>query len=215
MKQPTNVFKLTTQEYMSGIAYKATHWVPGVTLSLPTSPDPKLCSKDVFHVYRSPYHAAVFNDIHCAHSNPVLWLCHTPEIVVEDKAKAGVISITPIEIVQLPAITPRQFTEIAIRAALTLCGDDEVFTAWADRWRSNPDIAQEEARLLHKKLKPPTTFLEALASSGLFSAVQQTWPPQWPTGYALELAAQLDPTLDIISLIKGVLDETDPVPRPA
>lgn len=128
IKDNTRLWKLTTAD---GYSWHSVHthyardyrWGWGVTREARYSHQrPELCTGTVIHAYRSPYHAVVFDAVHCGllsfnlHGKkyeirfdpPLLWEAEG-EVVVEDESKVGVRKLTTWNTVDLPDLSTFKF----------------------------------------------------------------------------------------------------------
>lgn len=135
IKDKTRLWKLTTAEGLSWHPSQTPlaedyRWGWGVTREARiTYGPPMLCSGTVIHAYRTPYHAVVFDGMHCGllisilYGNkysigifdpPLLWEAEG-EVVVEDGSKVGVRKLTTWNTVDLPDLSTFTTTPDVIR----------------------------------------------------------------------------------------------------
>ena len=86
----------------AGRTREATQWGPGVTHNLASCANPRLCTGDVLHAYRSDVLALLLNPGDANYEAPRLWRAEG-EIVVAEWGKVGCFSLTTIEEMPLPA----------------------------------------------------------------------------------------------------------------
>ena len=92
------LYKLTRD---NGTTHNNTKWEVGTTHSLPKVNNPRLCTKDVLHAYKSPNLGLLLNPIHANFTNPLLFKCEG-EVVAEDWSKVGCSLLTITEQLPLP-----------------------------------------------------------------------------------------------------------------
>ena len=94
-----------------------------------------LCSRDVFHGYRSPELAVLLNPIHANYNPAVLFVCEVPKIVVDDGTKIGFKSCVPLNRVSMPEVTTIISVTFGILSVLAV-SKDKNFKKWAHNWLS-------------------------------------------------------------------------------
>jgi hypothetical protein len=134
-------YKLTDQDYKT---YGGTQWGESITHKA-TGTGKALCSGNVIHVYDHPLKATMFNIIHAAFTNPLLWKCKVKRVVANDNLKVGVKECTTLRIISLPVITTNQRVRFAILCALTLPGLPAAWASWANDWLSGKNRTAEAA----------------------------------------------------------------------
>lgn len=134
------VYKLTEENHET---YNQTKWGPGVTHT--ASGEGALCGPGWLHAYTSPRLAVLFNLIHAAFPNPVLWEAEADEIGINDHGiKIGVRRLTTIQIIPAPIYTTTQRIAFGILCAREVCNDPK-FLDWSAKWLSGEDRSANAA----------------------------------------------------------------------
>ena len=133
------LYKLLNQDLTTHNGFQ---WEVGKTYNIDIDkPGKKLCTNQVFHAYRSPETAALFNPIHANISNPICYSVDTGKIVADDGLKVGVKSMRLVEQIKLPVFTARQQTIFAIlcaqQARKYLTNPIPEWDKWADDYINN------------------------------------------------------------------------------
>ena len=179
-----NLIKLTDSK---GQTQNSTQWGEGQTHSLPSTPDPQLCSRDVLHAYRSLNLALLLNPIHANISDPQIWeAIGTP--MVEDWDKVGCFSLTTTKRLPLPEwyTDLEKRRQVQIRFAI-LCAE-EVLPIFESKFPEDrrPREAIEAAKAC---LKDPTDADANVAYAAAYAASRAAANVAYAAAYAASRAA--------------------------
>ena len=174
-----NLIKLTDSK---GQTQNSTQWGEGQTHSLPSTPDPQLCSRDVLHAYRSLNLALLLNPIHANISDPQIWeAIGTP--MVEDWDKVGCFSLTTTKRLPLPEwyTDLEKRRQVQIRFAI-LCAE-EVLPIFESKFPEDrrPREAIEAAKAC---LKDPTDADANVAYAAAYAASRAAANVAYAAAYA-------------------------------
>ena len=140
-------YKLMNQDFTTHNGFK---WEIGKkeTIDIPGA---ELCSNQVFHAYKSPELAVLFNPIHAYYRDPILIKIEC-DIVADDGLKIGSKWQKPIELIPLPEITARERTVFAILCAKSIShlldAPIEQWDDWANSYlndSNSPDARAADA----------------------------------------------------------------------
>ena len=181
-----NLIKLTDSK---GQTQNSTQWGEGQTHSLPSTPDPQLCSRDVLHAYRSLNLALLLNPIHANISDPQIWeAIGTP--MVEDWDKVGCFSLTTTKRLPLPEwyTDLEKRRQVQIRFAI-LCAE-EVLPIFESKFPEDrrPREAIEAAKAC---LKDPTDADANVAYAAAYAASRAAANVAYAAAYAASRAANV------------------------
>jgi hypothetical protein len=109
--------KLVKLTRLDGTTKNGVQWGDGVTHSLPAKDNPRLCSEDVLHAYKSAEVAAFMRHAHAYGGDDYRAWIAEGEPVVNDGAKCGVFSLTILQETELPQPTLRQTVLFALFCA--------------------------------------------------------------------------------------------------
>ena len=145
-----------------------TEWVLGKTNSLPECKNPKLCSKDVFHAYRSLNIGLLLNPRHADFKSLKAYLCEG-RITIEDWDQVGSFKLTPVENIDIPSwyLNKKLRKRVQIQFAL-LCAE-KVFPIFENEFYDG-DLFKNTIDATKKYLKNPTTA-NAFAAGNLATAL--------------------------------------------
>src|SRR3990167_10269807 len=159
----------------------------------------ELCSGGVIHAYRSPLMAAMFNPIHAAIKNPLLWECETSEPVADDGLKIGIKTCKTLKQIPLPEISTSARVRVAILCALKMYNEPS-YTAWAEDWLSGKDRSESAAARATK------WAAESAAESAARAAAWATkWAAESAAARAIKSAASTDQKIDFLALIEQAI----------
>ena len=181
-----NLIKLTDSK---GQTQNSTQWGEGQTHSLPSTPDPQLCSRDVLHAYRSLNLALLLNPIHANISDPQIWeAIGTP--MVEDWDKVGCFSLTTTKRLPLPEwyTDLEKRRQVQIRFAI-LCAE-EVLPIFESKFPEDrrPREAIEAAKAC---LKDPTDADANVAYAAAYAASRAAANVAYAAAYVASRAANV------------------------
>jgi len=136
-------YKLMNQDFTTHKGFK---WEIGKKETIDIRGN-ELCSDQVFHAYKSPELAVIFNPIHAEYKNPLLVKIEC-DIVADDGLKIGSKWQTPLELVTLPNITQREKIVFAILCAKSvshlLLNPIEAWDKWSNDYLNNKVISKED-----------------------------------------------------------------------
>jgi len=172
------VYKLTDQDgYTRRAQSGETRWRAGERHTLPECDNPELCQPGVYHSYRTPYEAALYNPVHANLKNPLLWECETEQIILDDGTKLGTFDLRPMRQCALPELTVEQRVKIAMRLALDVYNEPS-FVAWAEAWLDGTDRSEAAAGAAARA-----------AAWAARAAAWAAWAAAWAAGAAARAAA--------------------------
>ena len=118
------LYKLTDQDgYTRRNLEGETRWCKGYVLKVASKKQPRLCSKDVIHAYRSPHLALLLNPQHAGICDPLLWEARG-RVVVSDWGKVGAFKLTIINQMIRPDWYESDETRLRVMVAFSvLCAE--------------------------------------------------------------------------------------------
>lgn len=144
------LYKLTNEDMTTYMGFR---WEAGVRMSKPFKPSPELCSEDVFHAYKDPNLALLFNTSHAGIEKPLLWEAEG-EVCCEDFSKVGCFELTLLRELKLPEwyVNPRSLKRVMLRFGM-LCLD-KVLPLYKDK-DSLFTIVHELLNLIYMEAEHP------------------------------------------------------------
>ena len=143
------LYKLTDQD---GQTQGNTQWGEGVTHSLTTCPNPKLCSGDVLHAYTNINLALLLNPVHANISSPLLWECEG-DITVQDWGKVGCFELTTTHRLPLPGWYMSVRNRVVVRFSI-LCA--RAVLHYYEEWAPTDKRVREAIEAAEEYLNNPS-----------------------------------------------------------
>jgi hypothetical protein len=140
-------------------------WGEGITHSLPERKNPRLCSKDVIHVYKDKNLAFLLNPIHGCFDEPFLWTVRGKP-VVSDFGKAGCFKVTTVKKIRLPKWVNSKHKHF-VRVQFAILCADAVLSFYESKYPEDkrPRKAIEAAKKYLKKPSARAAYAAAHAAA--------------------------------------------------
>ena len=170
------------------------------------------------HFYQHPLLATFFSPIH-GNEYKALWSgVPSGEIIHDNQVKSVCQKWTTTERIDLPEISMIQRTEISIRIALLVFGNNDDFVEWAGRWLSGEDRSESAARsaawsaawsAARSAARSAAWSAESAARSAAWSAAgNAAWSAAWSAAESAARSAESAAEIDILAVIKEVIGDT-------
>jgi hypothetical protein len=138
----TTLYKLTSQSLTTHNDFP---WTLGVPATATATGEGDLCGPSWLHAYTDPLLAVLLNPIHANIKDPRLFRAEGTVGAEDHGLKVGCTTLTLVEEMPLPVITPTQSVAFGVICAKEVC-QDKGWITWADRWLSGKDRTEKSAR---------------------------------------------------------------------
>lgn len=223
----TEVFKVTGADRRTRGGMQ---WGEGVQ-NRATGRDSGLCSNGWIHAFEHPLLAAFFDPLFTKYGpTALLWRAEASgEVLRPTQSKLGCKVLRTVGTIPMPLITTEQRVEIGIRCALAV-DTDPGFRRWADAWLDASDRTEESAWKADRArimLAAPNlyeggrAYTGAVAASAVATAAAAMSAVELSAEAGTEalvaeqaahgaaLASGADPRLDILAIIKAVVERPE------
>ncbi len=197
----TTVYKLTDSTCYT---YGPTLWTPGETKTVEWGGE--LCRKGCLHAYSDPLLAVLFNPIHSAFKNPILWVAEA-NVMLDDGTKLGCDSMCLLKKHPLPEMPIRnQLIRWTILCAKEVCNERH-WLNWANNWLSGEDRSHAAA---YAAAYAAACYSAAYTACAVAYASALVYAAAYA---AAEAAAHIihksNPTIDCLGLLKQAIAEEE------
>ena len=155
----TTFYKLTSQSLTTHNDFP---WTLGVPATATGEGD--LCGPSWLHAYTDPLLAVLLNPIHANIKDPRLFRAEGTVGAEDHGLKVGCTTLTLVEEMPLPVITPTQSVAFGVICAKEVC-QDKGWITWADRWLSGKDRTEKSARAAEAAAAAATAYRAAEAAA--------------------------------------------------
>ena len=180
----TTLYKLTSQSLTT---YHDFPWTLGVPATATGEGD--LCGPGWLHAYTDPLLAVLLNPIHARIKDPRLFRAEGTVGAEDHGLKVGCTTLTLVEEMPLPVITPTQRVAFGVFCAKEVC-QDKGWITWANRWLSGEDRTEKSARAAHWA----AAYRAAEAAEAAYRAAEAAYRAEGKS-------------LDLIALVHRAVDE--------
>ncbi len=168
------LYKLTDQDHMT---QGNTKWGANVTRRVKrVAKEPRLCSQDVLHAYKSKELALLLNPIHAGLSSPVIWEAEG-KVVAQDYGKVGVFELTTTHMIRLPKWYQDPTTRKRVQVMFAILCAEAVLHHYTDEYPDDKRVADA--------IKAAREYLRV----GSASAESAVWSAVWSAESAARSAA--------------------------
>jgi len=195
-------YKLLNQDRTT---YGGIKWPIGQWNEATGDSNQSLCTNGWLHCYDDPYLALFLNPIHADIKNPIICEVEVAGDSKNDRGlKRGYRKMRVLKDLSIPEPTTEQRIKFAIYCTLEVY-DDPNFKQWASNWLSGTD------RSIRATWAAAEAVWAAWATWAAAEAAARAtaWAAARAAAWAAETAARAAKTIDLVSIAKKAMGETD------